>query len=93
MDGESEADTQRAEAWRAAVNVRRRDSGSPKPARASEAMTGESPVQVTPNHALPSGAGPQVNNFNFARPESPKTQTQIAARLSYEQRRAARFGA
>ena len=56
-------------------------------------LTGESPVQVTPNHALPSGAGPQVNNFNFARPESPKTQTQIAARLSYEQRRAARFGA
>jgi len=35
MDGESEADTQRAEA-----NVKREGLGSHEPARATEAMTG-----------------------------------------------------
>jgi len=34
-DGESEADMQRAEAWRADVNVRREGMGSPAPAWAS----------------------------------------------------------
>ncbi|MFM8435547.1 MAG: hypothetical protein ACKOBP_09465, partial [Planctomycetia bacterium] len=33
MDGESEADTQRAEAWRAEANVRREGLGSHEPAR------------------------------------------------------------
>ena len=35
MDGESEADMQRAEAWRAEANVRRGGMGSPEPALAS----------------------------------------------------------
>jgi hypothetical protein len=34
MDGESEADTQRAEAWRAEANVKREGVGSHEPARA-----------------------------------------------------------
>jgi len=34
MDGESEADTQRAEAWRAEANVKREGLGSHEPARA-----------------------------------------------------------
>ena len=40
MDAESEADMQRAEAWRAEANVRREGLGSHEPARANEAMTG-----------------------------------------------------
>ena len=56
-------------------------------------MTGNSPVQITPNHALRGGGGTQNNNFQFAAPTSPKTQTQIAARVGYEMRRAQRFGA
>ncbi len=35
MDGESEADTQRAEAGRAEANVKREGTGSPEPAWAS----------------------------------------------------------
>ena len=31
MDAESEADTQRAEAWRAEANVKRESVGSPEP--------------------------------------------------------------
>ena len=56
-------------------------------------MTGNSPVQITPNHALRGGGGTQNNNFQFAAPTSPKTQTQIAARVGYEMRRAQRLGA
>jgi hypothetical protein len=37
MDGESEADTQRAEAWRAEANVKREGLGSHEPARALKA--------------------------------------------------------
>ena len=55
-------------------------------------MTGNSPVQITPNHALRGGGGTQNNNFQFAAPTSPKTQTQIAARVGYEMRRAQRLG-
>jgi hypothetical protein len=40
MDGESEADTQRAEAWRAEANVKREGVGSHEPACACQAMTG-----------------------------------------------------
>ena len=62
------------------------------PGREDYLMTGDSS-----GHVLPAGSGgrsgTQVNNFNFAAPTSTKTQTQIASRLSYEQRRAARFGA
>jgi hypothetical protein len=39
MDGESEADTQRAEAWRAEANVKREGLGSHEPARV-EGVTG-----------------------------------------------------
>ena len=37
MDGESEADTQRAEAWRAEANVKREGVGSHEPARVQPA--------------------------------------------------------
>jgi hypothetical protein len=36
MDGESEADTQRAEAWRAEANVKREGVGSHEPASANQ---------------------------------------------------------
>jgi hypothetical protein len=37
MDAESEAHTQRAEAWRAEANVKREGLGSREPARANQA--------------------------------------------------------
>ena len=55
-------------------------------------LTGNNPVQITPNHQLGGGGNTQNNQFVFAAPTSPKTQTQIAARLSYEQGRARRLG-
>lgn len=38
------------------------------------------------------GGASMVNNFNFAAPASPKTQTQVAAKIGFEVRRAQRFG-
>lgn len=55
-------------------------------------LTGGSPVEITPNHRL-GGGGAVTNNFAFAAPTSPKTQTQVAARVGYEIRRAQRLGA
>ncbi len=55
-------------------------------------QTGDQPVQITPNHRLGSGGTNVTNNFAFAAPTSPKTQTQIAARVGYELRRSQRFG-
>ena len=55
-------------------------------------LTGNSPAQITPNHQLGGGSVGVVNNFAFAAPTSPKTQTQIAARVGYEIRRAQRLG-
>jgi len=55
-------------------------------------LTGDQPVQITPNHRLGSGGTNVTNNFAFAAPTSPKTQTQIAARVGYELRRSQRFG-
>src|SRR5690606_14766546 len=55
-------------------------------------LTGNSPVEITPNHRLGFGGASVVNNFAFAAPTSPKTQTQIAARVGYELRRAQRLG-
>jgi len=55
-------------------------------------LTGNSPVEITPNHKLGFGGTSVVNNFAFAAPTSPKTQTQIAARVGYELRRAQRLG-
>ena len=40
MDGESEADTQRAEAWRAEANVKREGLGSHEPARIERRQAG-----------------------------------------------------
>jgi hypothetical protein len=40
MDGESEADTQRAEAWRAEANVKREGLGSHEPARIEKRQAG-----------------------------------------------------
>lgn len=53
-------------------------------------LTGNSPVNVTPNHML-GGGGQGTYNFNFAAPASEKTATQVAARMVFEQRRSARF--
>lgn len=55
-------------------------------------LTGGQPVKITPNHMMGGGVSLTVNNA-FSEPTSTKTQTQIAARIAYEQRRAARFGA
>lgn len=55
-------------------------------------LTGNSPVEITPNHRLGFGGVSVTNNFAFAAPTSPKTQTQIAARVGYELRRAQRLG-
>lgn len=55
-------------------------------------LTGDQPVQITPNHRLGTGGANVTNNFAFAAPTSPKTQTQIAARVGYELRRSQRFG-
>ena len=41
MDGESEADTQRAEAWRAEANVKREGLGSHEPARSTYRTSGD----------------------------------------------------
>ena len=54
-------------------------------------LTGSSPVEITPNHRLGSGGGfSQVNNFSFAAPTDPRTQSQIATRVAYETNRAVR---
>src|SRR5690606_24202871 len=55
-------------------------------------LTGNSPVEITPNHRLGFGGVSVTNNFAFAAPTSPRTQTQIAARVGYELRRAQRLG-
>ena len=55
-------------------------------------LTGNAPAQITPNHRLGTGGANVTNNFAFAAPTSPKTQTQIAARVGYELRRSQRFG-
>src|SRR5690554_217350 len=55
-------------------------------------LTGNQPVHVTPNEQLRGGGRAVTNNFAFAAPTSPKTQTQIAARVGYELRRSQRFG-
>lgn len=55
-------------------------------------LTGDQPVQITPNHRIGFGGASVTNNFAFAAPTSPKTQTQIAARVGYELRRSQRFG-
>lgn len=55
-------------------------------------LTGNSPVEITPNHRLGFGGVSVTNNFAFAAPTSPKTQSQIAARVGYEIRRAQRLG-
>src|SRR5690606_18059431 len=55
-------------------------------------LTGGAPVEITPNHRLGVGGASVTNNFAFAAPASPKTQTQIAARVGYELRRAQRLG-
>lgn len=55
-------------------------------------LTGDSPVQVTPHNRTALG-GTVTNNFAFSAPASPKTQTQVAARVGYEIRRAQRLGA
>jgi hypothetical protein len=41
MDGESEADTQRAEAGRAEANVKREGTGSPEPAFTELILAGD----------------------------------------------------
>lgn len=55
-------------------------------------LTGNQPVHVTPNHRLGTGGSNVTNNFAFSAPTSPKTQTQMAARVGYELRRSQRFG-
>mgnify|MGYP001027102635 CR=1 FL=1 len=55
-------------------------------------LTGNRPVEITPNHMLGFGGASVTNNFAFAAPTSPKTQSQIAARVGYEIRRAQRLG-
>ena len=55
-------------------------------------LTGNNPVEVTPNHRL-GGGGSVTNNFAFSAPTSSRTQTQVAARVGYEVRRAQRLGA
>ncbi len=55
-------------------------------------LTGNSPVEITPNHRLGFGGASIVNNFAFSAPTSPKTQSQVAARVGYEIRRAQRLG-
>lgn len=55
-------------------------------------LTGNRPVEITPNHRLGVGGASVTNNFAFAAPTSPKTQSQIAARVGYEIRRAQRLG-
>jgi hypothetical protein len=55
-------------------------------------LTGNRPVEITPNHRLSVGGASVTNNFAFAAPTSPKTQSQIAARVGYEIRRAQRLG-
>lgn len=53
-------------------------------------MAGDQPIQVTPNNRI--GGGQVMNNFSFAAPTSPKTQAQVAARVSYEINRSRRLG-
>ncbi len=55
MDGESEADTQRAEAWRAEANVKREGLGSHEPARSTKRTSGET-VRGNPEPAWASQA-------------------------------------
>jgi hypothetical protein len=57
-------------------------------------MTGDRAGKVTPNSQISRNGGGviQNNQFIFAAPTSNKTQTQVANRASYEQRRAARLG-
>lgn len=56
-------------------------------------LNGGSPVEVTPNHRIGMGGVQQNNSFVFSAPTSTKTQTQVAARVGYEVRRAQRLGA
>ncbi len=54
-------------------------------------MMGKNAGSITPNHALRGMGGgqlSQVNNFNFAAPTDDRTQTQVAARVGFETRRA-----
>jgi hypothetical protein len=58
MDGESEADTQRAEAGRAEANVKREGLGSHEPARAQRnerPATGYGEPEAGAPHVTPSG--------------------------------------
>src|SRR5690606_41540251 len=55
-------------------------------------LTGNRPAAITPNHRLGFGGTSVVNNFAFAAPTRPKTQSQVAARVGYEIRRAQRLG-
>lgn len=55
-------------------------------------LTGSKPVEITPSHRLGMGGSNVTNNFALAAPTSPKTQTQMAARVGYELRRSQRFG-
>ena len=52
-------------------------------------LTGPSPVQITPNHALGGGAVfTQVINNNFASPTDPRTRDQVAAKTGAATQRA-----
>jgi lambda family phage tail tape measure protein len=54
-------------------------------------MMGSQTGRVTPNNQLTGGGVNVTNNFNLAAPTNPLTQSQIANKATYEQRRAARL--
>lgn len=51
-------------------------------------LTGDSPVNITPNHMLGGAGVTQVNNFNYAAPYDQRTAQQTAQRVAFETRRA-----
>jgi len=51
-------------------------------------LTGDSPVNITPNHMLGGSGMTQVNNFNYAAPYDQRTAQQTAQRVAFETRRA-----
>jgi len=53
-------------------------------------LTGDSPVEITPNSRLGGGGVSQVNHFHYAAPYDARTEEQKNARLGFETQRALR---